>query len=218
MTTFVEPPFWASRTRGYVAPHATSVLVTPPTWEPITVAEGKYRAGLEWDEGDPRDVLMAGFIAAARSYVERRTELALLTQTRDVSFDAIRGPVLTLPAQSKPLQSVTSVKYTDTAGVQQTLAPATYVIDLTDARLGLAIGAAWPADLRPFRPYVLRIVSGWPSVALLLAEAPLLVHAVGLLTAHYATLGRDLASIDPATEVPLGFEDAISSYVPVVVA
>jgi uncharacterized phiE125 gp8 family phage protein len=198
-------------------PHAVSVLVTPPVLEPVTLLEAKLRAGLDWVAGDPRDGLMTSFIAAARSKVEQDTGLALLTQTRDVSFDAIAG-TLTLPALCKPLQAVTSLKYTDAAGAVQTLAPATYVVDLAGARIGLALGDAWPTDLRPFQPYVLRIVSGWASVALLTAAEPMLVHLVGRLVAHYATLGRDLASVDPAALVPLGYEDDIAAYRPVTVA
>src|SRR5258705_9577128 len=83
--TFIQPPFWAQGPRAYaVAPHAVSVLVTPPALEPLTLDQGKLRAGLDWVAGDPRDALMTGFIQAARSQVEQDTGLALLTQTRDV--------------------------------------------------------------------------------------------------------------------------------------
>jgi len=60
-----------------------------------------------------------------------------------------------------------------------------------------------------------QVVAGWPNAAILLAEVPLLVHAVGLLTAHYATLGRDLAlaGMRGAMEtVPMGYEEAIAPY------
>jgi len=182
--------------------------------EPLTLVEGKLRAGLEWVPGDARDALMAGFIAAARSKVEQDTGLALLTQTRDVYLDTL-APVVKLPSLSTPLQAVTALSSIDTAGGVNVLDPTNYVVDLAGGRIALAADGAWPSDLRPFQPWVIRIVSGWTSGALI---PPLLVHAVGLLTAHYATLGRDLASRDPATEIPFGYSDAISSYVPVVVA
>jgi hypothetical protein len=69
----------------------------------------------------------------------------------------------------------------------------------------------WPAEPFPFQPWSVRIVVGWSSVE---QVPPLLVHAVGLLTAHYATLGRDLASLNSniATEVPQGFEAAIETF------
>jgi uncharacterized phiE125 gp8 family phage protein len=203
-----------------IAPHALSVLVTPPVLEPLTVEQAWLRAGLPvWTPDTARDALMSGFIAAARSKVEQDSELALLTQTRDVSFDAISGRTITLPAHSKPLQSVTSLKYTDSAGVVQTLDPTTYVVDLAGGRVALSlVSGAWPTDLRPFQPYVLRIVAGWASVALLTAAEPMLVHLVGRLVAHYATLGRDLASVEASTLVPFGYDDDIAPYRPVTVA
>lgn len=215
MGVFIEPPFWAQRYWGSAASHAVSVLVTPPTLEPLTVTEAKLRAGLAWADGDPRDALMQGFIAAARSVVEQRTGLALLTQTRDLYFDRLpidRAGTARLPAQSLPLQQVISVKSTDSSGVVQTLDPSNYVVDVATARIGLSVTGSWPSDLRPVQPWVIRIVSGWVDVAALRAAAPLLIHAVGLLVAHYATLGRDVASVDTVTEVPFGFEDAIAPY------
>ena len=219
MTTFLQPPFWATNWSRATAAHAISVLVTPPVLEPLELDEAKLRAGLDWTPGDPRDVQMMGFIAAARSQVERRCGLSLLTQTRDVYLDVPpRGRVLTLPAGSLPLQSVTSIKSTDTAGGINTLAASNYVVDVASGRIGLSLAGAWPSDLRPFQPFVIRIVCGFVSVAALTAAEPLLVHAVGQLVAHYATLGRDLASIDPTTEIPMGFEDTIAGYLPVTLA
>lgn len=212
MGVFVQAPFWTIGARRAPLPHVVSVVVTPPALEPLTLDEGKARAGLNWPDGDPRDDQMRGFIAAARQQVERDTGLALLTQTRDIYLDTIGGYALDLPSQARPLQSVTSVKWTDTAGAVNTFDPASYVVDLGDARIGLALGAVWPTDLRPFQPFVVRVVSGWTSPEVLLAQEPLLVHAVGLLTAHYATLGRDLASADRASEVPYGYAQAIEPY------
>lgn len=186
--------------------------------EPLTLDEAKLRAGLDWTLGDPRDALMTGFIAAARAKVEQDTGLALLTQTRDVYLDAVYDRTIVLPPQSMPLQAVTSVKTWDTAGVQNTLDPSNYVVDLPSARLGLALAGYWPTDLRPFQPWVIRIVAGYLDVNALTTAAPLLVHAVGLLVAHFATLGRDLASVNQVTEVPCGYEDAIAPYVQVSVA
>jgi uncharacterized phiE125 gp8 family phage protein len=207
--SFIQPPFWSQPSRS-TAPHAVSVLFTAPVLEPLTLVQAKLRAGLDWTDGDPRDALMNGFIAAARSKVEQDTGLALLTQTRDIYFDALPGSIIDLPPQSRPLQSVTSIKSTDTAGAVQTLDPTAYVVDLNTARIGLALGQAWPSDLRPFQPWAIRIVSGYTSAALI---PPLLVHAVGLLVAHYATIGRDAVQIGHiVATTPYGYDDAIAPY------
>jgi uncharacterized phiE125 gp8 family phage protein len=202
------------------APHAVSVLVTPPGLEPLTVEQAWLRAGVPiWTPDTARDALMTNFLAAARSKVEQDSGRALLTQTRDVFLDAISGRTISLPAQSTPLQAVTSIKSTDTAGLQHTLDPSNYDVDLAGARISLSTTGVWPTQsLRSFQPYVLRIVAGYASVALLTAAEPMLVHLVGRLVAHYATLGRDLASVEASALVPYGYEDDIAPYRPVVVA
>ena len=183
----------------------SSVLVDGPAVEPLTLDEAKARAGLYWVSPDPRDDLMTAFIKAARQQVEQDTGLALLTQTRAVTFtwnsglwgDAPSTPYqYPLPMQALPLQSIV-----DADG--NPVDPATYTVNPSSWTLTWG----YPTS-RPFT-----IVSGWPSVDALKAEAPLLYHAVGLLTAHYATVGRDLATTGTIiTHTILGYEDAIAPY------
>jgi uncharacterized phiE125 gp8 family phage protein len=201
--TLVQPPFWAHGTRQGVAPHAVSVLVTPPESEPIDLATAKLYARLT---GTDLDGLIPGFITSARMQVEQETGLALIEQTRDVSYDAIAGPILTLPSQSRPLQSVTSITSTDSAGAEHVLDPANYVVDLASARIGLAIGGAWASDLRPFRPYVIRIVSGWATPE---AVPQPLKDAVGFFVDYL--VNKDAMALQL-------YEQAIANWRPVVVA
>jgi len=186
-STFMRPP-WAQ-------PSAlASVLVEAPTEEPLTLADGKLRAGLDWPVGDPRDDLMTGFIAAARSQVEQDTGLALLTQTRDITlYTTITSGIFPLPLQALPVQSVTTP---------------------TGIRIDAASWSDWWTTMpAPIAPGTWRIVAGWPSAAALKAEVPLLVQAVGLLTAHYATFGRDLASDARHVEkLPMGYDECIAPY------
>jgi uncharacterized phiE125 gp8 family phage protein len=177
-----------------------SVLVDGPDTEPLTTADGKLRAGLDWPDGDPRDDLMDGFISAARSQVEQDTGLALLTQTRDITFsdDVSTMLWLPLPVQAWPVQSVT--------------APDGRAVDAAMFTMNLRLRALqWSTSMATAGTW--RIVAGWPTVDALKAEAPLLLQAVGLLTAHYATMGRDLASEARHMEnVPMGYEACIAPY------
>jgi uncharacterized phiE125 gp8 family phage protein len=178
----------------------SSVLVIGPTEEPLTLADGKLRAGLDWPAGDPRDDLMNAFIAAARSQVEQDTGLALLTQTRDITYAPITDPeaYILLPAQAWPVQSVTAPTGQVVAASMFTAQPSTRGLQFVTS---MDVAGTW------------RIVAGWPDAAALKAEAPLLVQAVGLLTAHYATLGRDLASEARHMEtVPQGYDACIAPY------
>jgi uncharacterized phiE125 gp8 family phage protein len=192
-------------------PEMWSVLVDAGTLTALTLDQAKLRAGLDWPSGDPRDQLMEEFIDTATAKVERDTGLALLTQTRDVYVDGDLPTELILPAYSRPLQAVTTITYTDTAGAPQTVDPTLYTIDQARGMVRLVPGAAWPSD-RGSDPWVLRIKAGYTDAANI---PPLLYQAVGLLTAHLATLGRDLALTDQAFELPYGYDDLIATYRPV---
>lgn len=187
-SVFVRPP-WAQPWS------IASVLVEGPTEEPLTLAEGKLRAGLDWPAADPRDALMLGFIKAARQKVEFDTGLALLTQTRDVMFAASASGVHPLPWQAMPVQSIT---------VPEGAALDYFVQNLANRTV------AWTTAI-PAGAY--RVVAGWPSPAALAAEAPLLLQAVGLLVGHFATAGRDVAIIGTiVNETPFGYEACIEPY------
>ena len=183
---------------------AWSVLITPPTEEPITLEEAKLRAGLDWpttDPPDPRDQLMRDHIAAARSQVERDTGLALLTQTRDVLFVTLPSGLVALPMQALPLQAVVSVTPID-PGAVYALPSGAYsaVREVPPEFAGVPAGVA-------------RVTVGWLDAADLRLRAPLLVQAVGLLCAHFATAGRDAVVTGTTAEtVPLAYEEAIASY------
>ena len=200
-----------------VDPSPVSVLVTPPVEEPLTLEQAKARAGFDWISPDPRDALLMDFLRAARAQVEHDTGLALLTQTRDAwlnAFPLTATGLIRLPSQCRPLQSVTTVGFIDATGVAIVLPAEAYVVDLARGEIGLAPGATWPAfsTLRGVAPITIRVVAGWPDADILAQHAPLLVQAVGLLTAHYATAGRDLASGDGLEATPLGYAAAIAPY------
>lgn len=93
----------------------TSRLITAPAVEPVTVAEA--RAHLYVGHSDD-DAIIGAFIAAAREDCEHRTQRALVTQTWERTLDGFPAAI-SLPMA--PLASVTSVKYIDGDGNEQTL-------------------------------------------------------------------------------------------------
>jgi len=194
------PPFTAFTTAPWQQPQSvSSVLVSGPVDEPLTLAEGKLRAGLDWSAGDPRDDLMNSWIKAARSQVEQDTGLALLTQIRDVTFaDDSSALYLPLPVQAWPVQSM--------------ITPDGRIVSAAMFRKNSTRRAVqWSTPTSMSGTW--RIVSGWPTVDDLKAQAPLLVQAVGLLTAHYATFGRDTVSDARHLEaIPYGYDACIAPY------
>jgi uncharacterized phiE125 gp8 family phage protein len=122
-------------------------LITPPAAEPISASEAKASPSLRVSAStDDTDITM--LIKAARIQAENYTLHALVTQTLELVLDAFPTGGIELPMP--PLQSVTSIKYIDDDGVEQTLGASLYSVD-TDTIPGLitpAYDETWPTDVR----------------------------------------------------------------------
>jgi uncharacterized phiE125 gp8 family phage protein len=171
---------WDDWTRGSrSAPaHSATKLITPPSVEPFTLAEAKLHCRIDTDADNAN---VTKWIRAARSKVERDTGRALLTQIWDLFLDAFyttpptpyaafnwpryQAPVITVPYP--PLQSVTSVNQTDSAGNETVWNATNYVVDTASepGRIGLTDTGAWPTGLRVFQPGRIRYVAGYLNPA-----------------------------------------------------
>ena len=101
-------------------------LVTAPTDEPIKLNEAK--AFLHYWESD-QDAEIIGAIKDARNYVETWTEKQLVTATWKLYLDAFPAASDSIDVPLPPLKLVNSIKYIDTAGVEQTWASSKYKSD-----------------------------------------------------------------------------------------
>lgn len=130
-------------------------VITPATVEPIDLTTAKLNARIDASD---EDAIIVGLIAAARQSVEHEIGYALMTQT-------LRGTLDCFPRrQCQPWGwmddaivirgvnvAVTSIKYTDTSNVEQTLDQSAYSADASggDARITPAMNTCWPATLGP---------------------------------------------------------------------
>ena len=131
-------------------------LITPPASEPLDVSEAKLYARISQAD---EDVLVEDLIRAARELVEGRG-IAIHTQTWEYALD--RFPVcFRLPIA--PLQSVTSITYTDSDGVATVLAADQYTVDTRSrpARIVPAYGVSWPATRTVPNAVVVKFVAGF---------------------------------------------------------
>lgn len=134
----------------WVTPQTTSIRyepacewiqVTAPTEEPITLDMAKRHARITHDD---EDQLIQSYIVAGRQAAEEYLGRGLLTQTWKLTLEEF-AEAIWLP-MAAPLQSVTSVKYYDIAGVLQTLSPAVYLVDLVSrpGKIMRGVQQAWP--------------------------------------------------------------------------
>lgn len=136
-------------------------IKTAPSAEPILSAEAKLWLKLDSDTTD--DTIVASLIKAARIYCEAITGRALITQTWYYYLDSFPYEnFIKLP--KPPLQSVTSIKYTDSNGTLTTMSASDYSVD-TDSFVGrivLNYGKSWPvATLATKNPIVIEYICGY---------------------------------------------------------
>lgn len=139
------------------------IVVTPPTVEPVTLAEARAQCNIDHEL---HDFLLAGFISAARQTAEHELQRSLVAQTFQLSLDGFPDGVIELPMGPIPAESalsIVSVKYTDTADVEQTVDPADYELDPYSNIPRLVPVNGWPTPKDAMNSVRVRYTSGHAS-------------------------------------------------------
>jgi uncharacterized phiE125 gp8 family phage protein len=174
-------------------------LVTPAAATPVTLTEA--RAHCRADSAD--DTMLQIYLDAAVAHVDGAEGVlgrCLVTQTWDYSLDCFPEEI-TVPLPT--LQSVTSVKYYDVDGVEQTITSSNYIV--AGQRIAPIETFDWP-DIDTERPYpiTVRFVAGYGDAA----EVPAAIKAAILLLTGdlYANreAGGEAVVENPATKRLLG--------------
>jgi uncharacterized phiE125 gp8 family phage protein len=134
-------------------------VVTPPEVEPVSLEDAKLHCRVD---GNAEDELLKAAIQSAREHVEEEAVCrALITQTLCLYLDAFPCGVIEVPRP--PVQRVTSVKYFDGAGNEQTLDPELYQVDLVSCppRLIPAYGYSWPTTQPRLNAVAIEYVAGY---------------------------------------------------------
>ncbi|MQM29600.1 MAG: DNA-packaging protein [Candidatus Accumulibacter phosphatis] len=153
-------------------------LVTPPTAEPVSLAEAKLHMRVDFPEDD---ALIASLIAAARQAAETLTGRQLVTARWKLVLDCFPGPSLmcvpaglpfSLPGHAIllpkcPVQSVFAIRYLDMSGTTQTMSRVDYAADTAcePARVTPVFGSAWPVSLPQIGAVVLVFAAGYGDAA-----------------------------------------------------
>lgn len=121
-------------------------VTTPVATEPVSLAEARLQCKIDSDDTS-HDLALADLITAAREYAQHYTGHGLAPQTLEVALDAFpcyENDAIALPLC--PVASITSVKYTDTAGVEQTILNTKYALSPYGESRMLAptYGSYWP--------------------------------------------------------------------------
>jgi len=153
-------------------------LITAPAVEPVDLTLAKAHCRVT---NSAEDTLLTHYIEAARLTVDGRAGVlgrALITQTWELVLDCFPSEFIRLPLP--PLQSVTSIKYLDPDGVEQTLDSARYLVDNASQPGGVVVDAdGWPATDDTANAVRIRFVAGYGATA---ASVPAPIRSAILLT------------------------------------
>jgi uncharacterized phiE125 gp8 family phage protein len=163
-------------------------LVTGPTVEPLTIAQVVEYLHIDTPAtGTAAELFLTALIKTARKYCESVQRRAYITQTWRMTLDRFPHGEIEIPKGN--LQSITSIKYTDSAGTETTLTAGADYIVTTDGILGKVAppyGKTWPAAvLYPLNPISIEYDCGYGDDA---EDVPEMVtQAMYMLISHWHT-------------------------------
>lgn len=145
--------------------------------EPVSLAEARLQCKLTAEEGTDEDALLAVWITSARETAEQYTGRALAPRTLGGAVDAFPcSDEFELPLP--PVTAVESIKYTDTAGTEQTLSPSAYSLSSYDCRrVSLTYGSSWPSTQCIADAVRVQFVAGYETAPKAVKAALLLMVA-----------------------------------------
>lgn len=134
-------------------------VITAPTYEPISAADvAEY---IRVDDLAEDQLLLDGMITAARQYLEQYLSRPIATQTLEEALTGWADPIVL----DSSLQSVTSIKYLDLNGIEQTLASNQYLVDTYSepAQITPAYNVEYPELYAVPNNVKIRYVAGYTS-------------------------------------------------------
>lgn len=161
-------------------------LVAEPTDEPVSVPEQQLHSRIDYDD---EAEYLAGLITAARRRAEIRTGRQICTATWRLSlpdfprvYDSDTGLVGVIRLPRPPLQSVTTVQYTDPAGVSRTVTG--FQVNTSDepGYICPAYGTSWPLVRRMPAAVNITFVCGYGDASAVPAD---IKHAIKFLVSHW---------------------------------
>lgn len=178
------------------------ITITPPDAEPVSVDDVKLSARVDAETFDDQLALL--LIPAIRAEAEHRLGRRLITQTVELVLDDFPAGEIDLRLPS--VQSVTSIKYLDTAGAEQTVINTDYSLDTaaSPGRVLLDTDAAWPATADVPNAVRVRYVVGYGD-----DDASVPPNIRLWITAHVVQALDNPSGLNTAALQPMPFLDRL---------
>jgi uncharacterized phiE125 gp8 family phage protein len=171
-------------------------VITAIATEPVSTAEAKLQCRVDVTDDD---TLIAALITAAREFAEHYTGRAFAAQTLEMALPCFPDDTGSIDLDMPPVATITSIKYTDTAGVEQTVSTANYTLSTygESRRINPAYLTPWPLTQSIPDAVRIRYVTGYTTLPKAAKDAILLI--VGHLYQNRSAVGDVKLE-----EVPMG--------------
>ena len=187
-------------------------IYAAPSAEPLSSTEAKLHLKIDSDTTD--DNLITMLIQAAREQVESYTGRALITQTWDLIVDEFPKSEddYCFYLYHCPVASITSIKYYDTSGVEQTLSSSVYGLDTSvePNRVYLKYGQSWPSVYDQPAVITVRFSAGYGASGSTVPAA--IRSAMQLILGHLYEHREDVVVGRTATPLPQNSCDLLNPY------
>ena len=154
-------------------------VVTGPTTEPVTLAEAKRQLFLS-ESDTSQDAELTSRIQAAREQWEHDTDSVLFTRTLSVTSELFGGRQIAL--ESRPVTSITHIKYYDPSDVLTTFSSSKYSLNAAEDVIELDWAESWPVTSIRWDAITITYVAGYATTATIPA---IVKQAMLLLIAYY---------------------------------
>lgn len=185
-------------------------IITAPTIEPVTLTEAKAHLRVT---GTDSDTLITSLIVAARQHCEAITCRALASATFELILDDFTDKIV-LPMS--PVESVTSIKYTDSDSIETTLMDTEYILYTSEPAVIVPdYDVSWPSFTEfPLGAVKIRYVAGYRAAStdanLHIPEA--IKQAILLVIGHLYENRQEYIIGQTIAKIPLAAEALLTPY------
>ncbi|NJM51079.1 MAG: hypothetical protein HC843_09555 [Sphingomonadales bacterium] len=185
-----------------------TIVTVKPDGHPLSVGQAKRQLRLEPEDTEEEEHI-AELCAAAGRKVERDLGYSVLRQTCETHLDGFpRGPIWLGGGDD---MTVVALRYIDSAGIEQTVAPANYVLNAVGrvAELYPAPLFSWPSTQCRPGAVVVEWQAGWAGPSDVPED---LVHAMKMLVGHWDRNREAVIVGSISQEVKVAYEELIEQF------
>ena len=181
-------------------------VTTEPAVEPVSLSTVKDQLGIA---DDATDFVLSSRIKGARQWVEDYCERALISQTIEFRFDMWPSDgVVKVPLPD--IISVTSVKYIDENGTEQTASSDDYTGDTFDHVIRNDYGCTWPSPRNEKNACRVVYVAGYGASG---SDVPINIRdAIINIIGHWTNYQSQIEHGGNLTQVPGAIRKILNHY------